>query len=236
MAEVDQARQGSPQTTGQGLSFKGLYEVFTAPGALFAKLKEQPRILVPYIVYAIVVAAFFYATADIIVRMQMQAIQERTQNLPPGALNAGTMKLFAMLGGIVFLLAPLVASALAVFFGNFIMGGKARFKQLLSVMLYGEIVYALGMIVTLPMILAKDSMLVSLSLGVLVPNPGPQNLLYVALSKIGVFNIWEIIVVGIGLTAVYGFSRNKGYLLSVLSMGMLSILNILSVVIGQAFS
>ena len=116
------------------------------------------------------------------------------------------------------------------------MGGKARFKQLLSVMLYGEIVYALGMIVTLPMILAKDSMLVSLSLGVLVPNPGPQNLAYMALSKIDVFIIWEIIVIGVGLAAVYGFSRNKGYLLSVLSMGMLSILAILSAAIGQAFS
>jgi hypothetical protein len=50
--------------------------------------------------------------------------------------------------------------------------------------------------------------------------------LYVALSRFDLFIVWEIIVIGIGLSVLHGFSRNKGYALSVLSMGLLPVLNI----------
>ena len=116
---------------------------------------------------------------------------------------------------------------------NFVFAGKARFKQLLSVMLYGEIIYGLGMIVVLPMVLAKKSILVSLSLGVLAASQGPESILYLALSKIDLFLIWEIIAIGIGLSVIYGIPRNKGYLLSVLSMGMLSIMHVVFSAVGK---
>ena len=81
---------------------------------------------------------------------------------------------------------------------------------------------------------AKGSMAISLSAAVLVASEGVDSFIYVALSKIDLFNIWEIIVVGIGLAAVYNIPRNKGYVLSVLSVGMLSILHIVFTAIGKA--
>jgi hypothetical protein len=132
------------------------------------------------------------------------------------------------------MLGPLLAAALGVFWGNFVMAGKASFKQLLSTMLYGEIIFSLSALVALPMVLAKDSLRVSLSLAALVPDAPLDSIQYVALSKIDVFIVWEIIVIGIGLSVLYGFSRNKGYLLSVLSMGMLSILHVLSTVVTKS--
>ena len=123
---------------------------------------------------------------------------------------------------VIVSLIPLVAALLALFWGNFVFAGKASFKQLLSVMAYGSIVSALGMLVVLPMALAKGDLAVGLSLGPLAASQGIESLAFVALSKIDVFIIWEIIVVGIGLAAVYGLPRNKGYRLSVLSTGMLS--------------
>ena len=125
-------------------------------------------------------------------------------------------------------------SALAAFWGNFIMAGKARFKQVTSVILYGEILYAVGFLVQVPLMLYKNTLLVSLSLGVLVPNPSPTNVLYLILSKFNVFLIWELIVVGIGLSIIYGFSRNKGFLLSVLSVGLAAALQLATSLIGVA--
>jgi hypothetical protein len=133
---------------------------------------------------------------------------------------------------ILLMLGPLLAALLALFWGNFVMAGRARFKQLLSVMLYGEIIYALGLLIVMPLMLYKKTILVSLSLAAVLPNPDPRSLTYVLLSKVGVFYIWEWIVIGIGLSMVYGFSRNKGFVLAVLSMGLLSLLQVLMAALG----
>ena len=99
--------------------------------------------------------------------------------------------------------------------------------EILSITLYGGVLFGICQLFLIPLIIAKGSMAVTLSLGALVVDQGIQSLTFVALSKIGLFYIWEIIVVGIGLSIFYGESRNKGYVLSVLSVGMLSIMHIL---------
>jgi hypothetical protein len=220
----------------KGLSFRGLVEVFYQPSSFFRELKEHPKVLVPYIVYAIVLFLFFALTVDIIYDMQVNSpqFQERMQGQELSPQIEQFMKYQIMFAGPFFiLLGPLLAAAFGIFWGNFVFAGKARFKQVLSVMLYGEIIYALGMLVILPIILVKKSILVSFSLAVLAAGQGSGSILYLALSKIDLFLIWEIIAIGIGLSVVYEVPRNKGYVLSVLSMGMLSILQVVFTAIGK---
>ncbi len=237
MAETDQFPVESipmSEPTETGISGKGLYEVFFAPTAFFNRLKSQPKILVPYIVFGLLMAVGFYLLKGLSIDMQLQAARAR-EAAPPQMPSRQMLELFAFaIPTFLFLLAPLVESAFAAFWGNFIMAGNARFKQLLSVILYGEIIYAAGFLVQVPLMLYKKTVLVSLSLGVLVPNPSPTNVLYLILSKINVFLIWELIVVGIGLSIIYGFSRNKGFLLSVLSVGLLAALQLATSLIGIA--
>ena len=237
MAETNQFPVESipaSEPTETGISGKGLYEVFFTPTAFFNRLKSQPKILIPYIIFGIVMAIGFYLIKGLTADMQIAAIRERSPEaaqLPPRQM----LEMWAFIGGtVVFLLAPLFESALAAFWGNFIMAGKARFKQVMSVILYGEILYAVGFLVQVPLMLYKNTLLVSLSLGVLVPNPSPTNVLYLILSKFNVFLIWELIVVGIGLSIIYGFSRNKGFLLSVLSVGLAAALQLATSLIGVA--
>ncbi len=210
-------------------SFAGLAQVFYAPAAFFEKLKNNPKILVPYLFFVLLIFAGLYIMVDIIVDFQANSpqLQERLQGQPVTPQIRQIMKLQTIVGGpIVMGLLPLLAAAMALFWGNFVMAGQARFRQILSVMLYGGMVYAAGLVVQSLMVVAKGSIKASLSLAVLVADKAPDSLPYVALSKIGLFTIWEIVAVGIGLSIIYGFSRNKGYLLSVLSVGMLSILHV----------
>jgi len=229
--------QVEPQSVAsRGLSFRGLIEIFYKPSAFFNELKEHPKVLIPYIVLAILLVVFFTVAVDIIYEMQVSSPQfeQRMQGQPLTPQIEQIMRYQVMIGGpLVILLVPLVAALFGLFWGNFVFAGKARFKQLLSVMLYGEIINSLGMIVILPMILAKKSLMVSLSLGVLAASQGPESILYLALSKIDLFLIWEIIAIGIGLSIIYSIPRNKGYTLSVLSMGMLSILHVIFSAIGK---
>ncbi|MCK4372793.1 MAG: YIP1 family protein [candidate division Zixibacteria bacterium] len=227
-----------PQTATPVSSFKGLFEVFYSPASWFEKLRSDPKVLIPYIVLAIFTAVVFFVAGDLIVKMQMESpqMQEQLQGQPMPDSAAAMMWYSTVIGGtIAMLLAPLLAAALALFWGNVVFAGKASFKSLLSVMLYGELIYAVGNLIVLPLALAKDSLAVGLNLGILAADRGLQDVLYTALSKIDIFIIWEIIVVGIGLAIIYGFPRNKGYKLSVLSMGLLTILGVAVAAIGSMF-
>ena len=103
-------------------------------------------------------------------------------------------------------------------------------------MVYVELIALLGNLILSPMILAKQSMMVTFSLGALAASQGPESPLFVLLSKFDLFLIWEIIVLGIGLSILYKVPRNKGYLLSVLSMGLLAMLHVVAAAIGSMFA
>ena len=226
--EVPEQSQFSPEAKKESnLGLKGIVEVFYQPANLFERIKNDPKILVPWLVYFALIFSFIYLVSDLIVEMQMEVMKEKAADQRLGTANIPTAAQIKwstiIIGPLAFMLAPLTAAALALFFGNVVMEGRAKFKQLLSVMIYGEIINALGGIILAPLMLAKGSMKVSISLAAILQDSQVQDPLYIALSKFGAFYIWEIIVIGIGLSIIYGFSRNKGYTLAVLSMGLISI-------------
>ena len=214
----------------RALAFRGLVDVVLKPATFFEELRAQPKVLVPLLAVICLAVLFFIFTKDIIYTMQMNSPegQKQMQNLTMTPQMEKVIKYqIVIFGSITLSLVVLIAAALAYFWGNFVFAGKAAFKQLFSVALYGEWIIALGMIVGLPIIIAKDTLIAPFSLGVLAAGQGLDSFAYTALSKIDLFGIWEIIVIGIGLSAVYGVPRKKGYLLSLLSIGMLSVLHVL---------
>lgn len=238
---MDSSVTSSTESTVQkdsGLSWRGVIQVFTSPSKLYSDLKDQPRILVPYIIFGALMLVFLLLVQDYMWEMQKNSPQMQAQfggqDVPPQVETYA--KLSIVIGGVLAMLVlPLIEAGLAMFWGNFVFAGKARFKQVLSVFLYGEILFAVGALVHVPLIMAKDSMAVSLSPAIFVADQGVNSFTYQILSKLSLFHIWEIVVVGIGLAAVYGFARNKGYWISVLSLGILSVLSALGSLVGNAF-
>ncbi len=222
-------------------AFKGIAEVFYKPAEFFTKLKDNPKILIPYVFFIFITFITLYLLKDLIIDMQTSSPQfvenmEKTgQPITPELISI--MKISTLVFGTMAMsLYPLLVAALALFFGNFVFAGKGSYKELLSVALYGGIVYTLGSMIIVPMMLAKNSMMVSFSLAVFATDYGVESVIYTALSKISIFNIWEIIVVGIGFSTIYDFPRNKGYILAVLSVGLLSMLQIVFAAIGAMFT
>ena len=237
MEQTNSAGMISPQPSVQGLSFKGIFQVFTQPSVFFEQIKNDPKILVPYILLGLLFALGAYLMGDLLVQLQLDQpqLQERLQGQPVTDQMKQMMKITTSIAMVLsFLIAPLLSAALAMLVGNFFMGLKAGFKQIFSVVLYANVIYAVGMVVLAALMVAKGSMAVSLSPAFLVADQGVDSVAYIALAKIDVFNIWEIIAAGIGFAAVYGVSRNKGYVLSVLSIGMLSIFHIVWTAIMKA--
>lgn len=236
MEQSMMAEPAAPAAAPSGLSLRGLWEVFYKPSQFFAHIKNHPRVLIPWILAILATTLTVYLVADFMVELQREAMLNRPNVRPEMVPPAEQMKPWMYVGVVFFALLPLVTAAIAMFWGNFVFGGSARFSQILSVMLYGFWVYMVGGIIQSLMAVAKGSIKASLSLAALVPNRPVDDIVYVALSKISVFQIWEIIVVGIGLSVIYGFSRNKGYLVAVLSVGLMPLLNIVSVAIQKALT
>jgi len=239
METNDISQTEEPVKKSSGFAFRGLTEIFYQPSVFFKDLKDSPKILVPYIGLLVVMLAFFFLAVDYIVIEQMN-LPEVQESIEKSGMSEETMHTIMywqtlIVGTIAMLLIPLMSAGLGLFFGNFVFGGQSSYKKILSVMLYGSIIYGIGALLHVPLMMMKDSVMVTLSPAVLVADQGMQSFWYTALSKISVFHIWEVIVVGIGLSIIYGFSRNKGYVLSVLSVGMMAILHVIMTGIGLMF-
>ncbi len=232
MENLEQAQEEQQIKKDSGLGLKGITEIFYQPANFFEKIKNDPKILVPWIVFFLLIFSSIYLISDLIAEMQMEIMKEKAADQGLGTANLPTAAQIKwstiIIGPLVLMLAPLIAAALALFFGNVVMEGRATYKQLLSVMVYGEIISALGGLIMAPLMIAKGSLNVTISLAALLQDVQVQDPIFVALSKFGAFYIWEIIVIGIGLSIIYGFSRNKGYTLAVLSMGLISIMHALT--------
>lgn len=227
MGQSMMAEPVTPAAAPSGLSLRGLWEVFYKPTEFFGKIKDHPRIFIPWIGVAIASALMFYFLADFLVEFQMEAMRKNPNMRPEYMPTAEQMKPWMYVGALILCLLPLLTGAIAMFWGNFIFGGRAKYSQLLSVMVYGLWVYMVGGVVQAIMALMKGSIKTSLSLAALVPNRPVDDTLYMLLSKFSVFQVWEIVAVGIGLSVVYGFSRNKGYTIAVLSVGLIAAIHVL---------
>ena len=226
-----------------GLGFRGLVKVFTSPSELFSKVKEDPKIFVPYVAMGVLALLLMIVLLPYIMELQMQSEQFRQAMEQQGGSATVRQQAEAVMkftvpvfGTAAMLVLPLLIAALAMFWGNFVFAGQASFKAILSVTLFGEFLYLVGGWATVPMILAKDSMLVTYSLAALMPNPDPTSFLWTLLSKVSVFHIWELVVLGIGYSIVYQLPRNKGIWIAVLSMGLLSILHAVITGLGGLFA
>jgi hypothetical protein len=209
-----------------GLSWRGLIEVFYKPTQLFEEIKYHPRILVPFIVVTAALFVSMYLMADMILDIQIEAMKANPNMSGGNIPSREMMKPFIYVGSVLWMLGPLVTAALAMLVGTFFMGGKSNYKQLLSVMLYASVVYIIGGMVMIPLVLAKGSLYISIGPAALMSDPSMTDPIYLLLTKFSLFNIWEIIVAGIGLSIMYDFKRNKGYIMAVCSIGLISVLHV----------
>lgn len=102
-------------------------------------------------------------------------------------------------------IATLLFTALMWGIFNAVFGGTATFKEVLSVVSHGMVIAALAAIAAAPVVLMQGQMTVvgPFNLGALVPMMAEDSFLARLLGSIGVFTIWQTIVVAIGLGVLY---------------------------------
>jgi hypothetical protein len=224
------------------LGFWGkLGNIFASPRKTFESIDRKPTWVVPLIILILLTIISTQITFPIIMDTQLENLRSNP-NIPPERLevienqfaeNVNTQRLITLASQII--VTPLLFLALAGIFylvGTVILGGDTTYKKVLSVLSWSMCIFILSKIVTFPLIIAKGSMSVSLSLALLLPADSIGTRLYTFLSNFDFFVIWFLAVFATGFGIIYRFTNAKAYT----AVGILwAILIVVSVALSGVF-
>jgi hypothetical protein len=220
--------------------------VFTKPTELFNYLRVKPEYWAPFLIAIVLSIITTYLTYD----LQVDATIERIENSERfsdeqkdiyldgieegryGARRYLSTFVFAPLGLAVLYL---VASALFLFVGNIVLGGKAKYVQVLSVFSYTFLILMItGLVLKLPFMLINQSIDFNTSLSLFLPAAAKDTSIYRLFSAFDIFTLWFLAVFAIGFSIIYRFSQLKSFLSVFITWFIWVILY--KVVLGSFFS
>ncbi|HBC47643.1 MAG TPA: hypothetical protein DEO84_02170 [candidate division Zixibacteria bacterium] len=213
---------------------------FTNPIKLFESIQRQSSWLPPLIAIILVsIIAGLIAQPYIMpsVRQETMAYLSKIPNMPEDAIAKAneqfdksselTAKGVAMtvVGSILMRTAAFFVVVTAIFLmGAIFFGGTAKYIKVMSMYAWVLPIWILGILIVTPLMIIKGSHAVSLSPAVIMPSD-PFNSIYFFLKNLSFFNIWAVIVAGIGISVIYGITRAKGIIVMLILWGIWIVIN-----------
>lgn len=207
--------QDSSPAAAPPLSFvQRVIGVVISPGETMARIAAAPRWFDVLALTTVLIAAGFalFLSSDIgkaaYVDQAVASIESFGQTVTSEMYTAiqrqADYAAWIQAGSIVFF-SPLVGAALAgIFYGAFtVLGGEARYKAVLAVVAHAGVISVLQQVFSLPVNYLRQSMSSATNLAVFFPNLAEGSFLASFLGVIDLFWIWYLIVLAIGLAAVY---------------------------------
>ena len=227
MTTEDFSQESSPDNNGSEgqMSFMAmLVALVLDPRRTFSAVAALPKPIPPIVILMAASLIFVMLTRPIILE-EMRSGEQIELMMERGNLSeAEAEKAFETQQGIakigVLVGAPLnevfsclIFAALLMFVGNVILGGSAKFVDVLAGYSWAKLIGIIGLVVKTPIILAKGTLLVPLGPAILLPESAVEGLLYAVLSVFDVFHIWEAVLVCFAMAAVYkmGIQRAVGF-------------------------
>jgi hypothetical protein len=196
-----------------------LYLVFTSPDRVFRDLAARPRwvgAFLTVLLFSIVSTQAIYplieqARNDQILNSPRYTEQQAQDmiaqiNAAPPAVARTFATVMVAFSQMIWLL---VLAGLRIFGCNVTLGGEGSFSKMLSVAAHASLVTIPRTVLTVPLMLSKQSLQVATSLQVLLPVDQWGTPIGVLLGAVDVFYIWTISLIVMGITAVYGFTKGK---------------------------
>jgi hypothetical protein len=189
--------------------------VFYAPTRAFEEMKEKPRPWVPLVLIIVVSLIVFFVKLPAVREFVIESAQDRMSTAPEQAERiigfAGSSGL--IIQGVVatLLLVPLWFAVQALIFQVLIplAGGEGKFIRTFTAVAYAGLIDLLGALVKLVLLFIKGSIDVHTDLTLVLPMLEKETYLFRLFSKIDIFTIWSLFVVGTGITVLCN-SRKSG--------------------------
>ncbi|HXM37437.1 MAG TPA: Yip1 family protein [Gemmatimonadales bacterium] len=210
------------QQGGGGSALADVVKVLFEPTAVFERVRERPRFLVPFLaICALQIVIYFVNLPYLKVAMQAQMA---AAHAPAGATDPSK---FAAIGALFIPIGIAIAFVLAAFILWVLVslvGGEGKFGTLLSVATYASVpaVVVLAIVGTIVLhlqgtgqITSPQDMQPALGLDLLVPSA--KGFLGAALKAINPFGIWGLVLTAIGVSTTHRLSKGSGYLVATIS-------------------
>lgn len=195
-----------------------IWGLFTAPRATFNALAQSVGmwdLLAPFLILMVLSIGSQVLVGPMAIEEQQQRILQR-EDIPDeqkdvilermeGALGPsryllggiGTIVWYAILGGVI------------MFFGAFVLGGQATYKETLAVVLYANLVSIVESVLKIPLMLQAGSMRVETGLALLLPGSLDGTLIYRFFHGLDFFTMWKVFLVALGVALVYKVEEKK---------------------------
>ena len=97
-----------------------------------------------------------------------------------------------------------------VLFGlNKLLSGMASYEQVIAIYAYSSLIDAVRLLVVTPIIISESSLDVHIGFGLLMSEQVSRTFIGHLISTIDIFDIWQVLVISIGLAVVGQISRGK---------------------------
>jgi hypothetical protein len=216
VGEVSPPGQAAPKPN----PFERIVGVLFSPNETFASIARQPDWVIPLMLMLVVslIAGILMAQRVDFTSAAREAMEEK--NIPPDRVESA-VKMTAAISRVASYCAPIfsvigflvIAGVLLLAFRLF--GGEGNFKQAFSVSVYAWMPALLKSIITLAVLLTRESMgaedlaiAVRSNLGFLVSmksNP----MAFAVLTSLDIFTVWVLILFSIGFAYVARVSKAK---------------------------
>lgn len=215
-------QQPPVQQAGGGNPVLDVFKVLFEPTAVFERIRERPRFLVPFLVVCAVQVALYFVNMPFI-KAATQAQMAQAQ-VPAGGPDP--MK-FLWIGAVAI---PIVfaiiysINAFVLWVLVSITGGEGKFGTLLSVGAYASIpaVIVLSIVGSIVLrlqgvgeITSQQDLQPALGLDLLVPSA--QGFLGAVLKGINPFGIWALVLTAIGVSTTHRLSKGTGYMVATIA-------------------
>lgn len=216
--------------------------VFTSPASAFEEYVKKPNWWLPLIIVIIGTIVFSVLSQPYQAQLQYD-MMKNSNTLPAQALeqmknSIDNPNYVGTIIGAAFMsvLPGILVALLAWGIGSFIFGGQAKFLTLWGVTLMGGLITTLDNLLKIPLMMAKDTALVSIGPAALFPDKGPTAILFLVLLILDVFVIWSMIVTGMGYSKALKISNGSGIATSVIATLILIIVGTGLQIIGMKFA
>jgi hypothetical protein len=206
-----------PSTQSAGNPFADVFKVLYEPGAVFERVRAQPRFLIPFATIIVIQCALFFVNLSYL----KVAIAAQMATAAPGRPVPGTGVLIGFGVGFTIIIIGLLLliSGLVLYVGSSVVGGgEAKFGTLLSVAVYSAVpsTIVLTLIAVIVVHLQGTGQLTSPqdmqpALGLDLLASGAKGFVGGMLAGINPFTLWTLVLTAIGVATTQRMSKGTAY-------------------------
>lgn len=212
----------SPVSGEQHMGFGAkLWNLFVDPRKTFASVTKNHEWLILWLIVSAVAVGSYLPIKPIVRQDQIKKIEdslsqnpqitaEQRQEILDRVAGQFDNPLFLLIVPVSQLVMMFAVASILLFIGNIILGGSIGFQKMLNAYAWTTMLAIPAGIVTVPMVMAKGSLDVSLGLGVLT-TPDTGAFIKSLLTSVEIFALWQVWLSAVAVSVLAPTDTKKAF-------------------------